>query len=135
MRQRVFHSLMLAAVFSVACGDSTGLEAVTGTYVATQFNLIGTTTTDVLASGGSITTTLNADGSTTGTLFVPAALNQGVDLTADLAGTFTVNGQALFFSHAVNTFMSDITWIIEPSRLRGTGGLGGSTVSVVLTRQ
>jgi len=136
MRQSALLAFLLGtAVIMTACGDSVGPESVAGTYVATSFTLAGATNADVLAEGGSITTTLTASGTTTGTMFIPAALNEGVDLTADLTGTFTINGQALRFSHTVNTFLRDITWIIEPMQLRGSGALGPSTVSVVLTLQ
>jgi hypothetical protein len=136
MRQRVMRGFLLGTtVLSIACGDSAGPETVAGTYVATVFTLSGATDADVLAAGGSITMTLKADGTTTGTFFVPASLNGGTDFTADLSGTFTVTGQALHFTQVADTFIRDVTWVIETNQLRGMGTFTGVTVSAILTRQ
>jgi hypothetical protein len=80
--------LNLLAPLLLACGsDSTGptIASVAGTYTATTFTATRSTgTTDLLAGGATVTATLNPNGTTTGSLHVPAALNNGTPVDQDL---------------------------------------------------
>ena len=89
---------------------------------------------DVLAEGGSLTITLNADGTTSGSLLVPAALNEGVDFTADMAGTFSLVGDSLSFSQNADSFVRDMSWTVNGSDIEGSGTFSGTTIVVVLNR-
>ncbi len=134
-------NLVIQAAFAVnlllaaGCSDAIGPESLAGTYVATEFTLAGEVSGDVLAAGGSLSITLNADGTTSGSVFVPAALNDGEDFTASLAGTFTVADGSITFTQDADTFVRDITWEVDGTRLRGAGTFSGVTFTVVLTRQ
>ncbi len=134
-------NLVIQAVFAgnlllaAGCSDTIGPESLAGTYVATEFTLAGEVSGDVLAAGGSLSIPLNADGTTSGSVFVPAALNDGEDFTASLAGTFTVTDGSITFTQDVDTFVRDITWEVDGTRLRGAGTFSGVTITVVLTRQ
>ena len=134
-------NLVIQAVFAgnlllaAGCSDAIGPESLAATYVATEFTLAGEVSGDVLAAGGSLSITLNADGTTSGSVFVPAALNDGEDFTASLAGTFTVTDGSITFTQDADTFVRDITWEVDGTRLRGAGTFSGVTITVVLTRQ
>ncbi len=119
-----------------ACGDaSTGPASVAGQYAATTFNLVqGATTTDVLGAGGRLTITLTANGTTTGQLFVPAALNGGTPLTASMDGTFTLSNGVVTFSQAADTFVRDMPFTVLGKTMAGSKDFSGTTVTVVLTR-
>jgi hypothetical protein len=86
-----------------------------------------------LAGGASINATLNADGTTSGTLHVPAALNNGTPIDEDLTGTWSLtNGQVSFHPTAA-TFLPDLAFTVHGNQLEGTGAFGGTTLHVVLT--
>ena len=136
MRNLVIHAVFAGSLLLAAgCSDAIGPESLAGTYVATEFTLAGEVSGDVLAAGGSLSITLNADGTTSGSVFVPAALNDGEDFTASLAGTFTVVDGSITFTQDADTFVRDITWEVDGTRLRGAGTFSGVTITVVLTRQ
>ncbi len=136
MRNLVIQAVFAGNLLLVAgCSDTIGPESLAGTYVATEFTLTGQVSGDVLAAGGSLSITLNADGTTSGSVFVPAALNDGEDFTASLAGTFTVADGSITFTQDADTFVRDITWEVDVTLLRGAGTFSGVTITVVLTRQ
>jgi hypothetical protein len=90
-----------------ACGDDAiGPSDIAGQYAATSFELVqGPDTSDVIAGGGTLTITLTANGTTTGQLFVPAALNGGTPFTASMDGTFSVsNGVVTFTQVSIPSF-------------------------------
>ena len=117
-----------------ACSDPVTPESIAGTYEAGTFTLSGQVSADVLAEGGSLTITLNADGTTSGSLLVPAALNEGVDFTADMAGTFSLVGDSLSFSQNADSFVRDMSWTVNGSDIEGSGTFSGTTIVVVLNR-
>jgi hypothetical protein len=136
MRNLVIQAVLAGNLLLAAgCSDAIGPESLAGTYVATEFTLAGQVSGDVLAAGGSLSITLNADGTTSGSVFVPAALNDGEDFNASLAGTFTVTDGSITFTQDADTFVRDITWEVDGTRLRGAGTFSGVTITVVLTRQ
>lgn len=85
-----------AALFLVACSDSTGLDPddLAGTWTASEWvltNLVNSAQTfNVLGGGGSMTIEFRADGTFTSTIRGPG------DATADVdTGTYTVVGATL----------------------------------------
>jgi hypothetical protein len=136
MRNRMRGTLVVASIpLGAACSDALSPESLAGTYAATTFTLSGAVVGDVLAEGGSLTITLNADGTTTGSLFVPASLNDGADFNASLVGTFTIANETLTLTQDADTFVRDLAWTVDGSQLRGSGTFSGVTVTVVLSRQ
>ena len=129
----------LALSLSVAVGCSNPLtpESIAGTYRASTFALSGGATEDVLALGGSLTITFSAGGTTSGSLFVPAASfdSGGVDFTADMAGTFVLENDSITLTQAAESFVREITWTVDGNRISGTGTFSGVTVTIVLSRQ
>ena len=122
---------------AVGCSDPVTPESLAGTYVATTFALSGDVTEDVLAAGGSLTITFDAGGTTSGSLFVPAASSAsgGMDFTADMAGTFALENDSVTLTQAADSFVRDLTWTVDGDRIRGIGTFSGVTITVVLSRQ
>lgn len=125
-------------ILMISCSSSTEappVDQVAGTYDATTFTLSGEVEGDVLAAGGTLTMVLSPDGTTTGTLVVPAAFNDGEQLVADMAGTYVVSGSQVTFQQAADTFVRDMTWDVGPGTLGASGAFGAVTVTVLLTRE
>ncbi|MFN2565350.1 MAG: hypothetical protein ABR499_10120 [Gemmatimonadaceae bacterium] len=123
-------TLLLAA--AVGCGSATApsVQAVAGTYAATQLNTTANgTTTDQLAAGASITLTLNPNGTTSGEFIVPGELDE------DLTGTWTLNGTTVELSHSADTFLRDMPFQVQGNALVGDQTFGGTRVRVRLVRQ
>ena len=114
------HSLMktapillgIAAV--LACGDSTSPGSTpVGSYTAIIF-----VTSDVngptnqLALGGTLQINLAANGTTSGHLHAAASGAQPV-FDADMAGTWTQNGEVIDFSQTADTFVNDMPFTIQ----------------------
>ena len=136
MPRRLIQTLLVGSIPLVAaCSDALSPETLAGTYVATTFTLTGDVAGDVLAAGGGLTITLNADGTTAGSLFVPASLNEGEDFNASMVGTFTMVNETITFTQDADTFVRDLTWTVDGSELRGTGTFSGVTITVILSRQ
>ena len=127
----------LGLSLAVGCSDPVTPESLVGTYVATTFALSGGATEDVLAAGGSLTITFNAGGTTSGSLFVPAASSAsgGMDFTADMAGTFVLENDSVILTQAADSFVRDLIWTRDGGLINGTGTFSGVTITVVLSRQ
>lgn len=126
-------TVALGAVALIGCDDATepDMATVAGSYQATTF--VGHTETgdiDVLAEGGSLTMTLTATGTTTGSLFVPGGEEDGTDAVVDLSGTWTLDGDEVTFDHDSDTFLRDVTFTYEGGRLISSSVYA----DVVLTR-
>lgn len=122
---------MLAACDEDPAGPPTMVE-VAGSYEATT--LIGHAAAgdiDVLSNGGSLEMELAADGTTSGTLFVPEGEEDGSDLTADLTGTWSLDGDRVTFAQAADTFIRDVTFTFDDGRLVSNSVFA----DVVLTRR
>jgi hypothetical protein len=131
--RRVVCGLAAALIIGAAgCGDSTGVTDVTGSYEATQFTFAGAVTGDVLAAGGSLSLMLSDGGTVSGQVDVPASV--GGPFQADLAGTYTVSGDTVWFDQTADTFVRDVPWLIDDNRLRGSGTFSGVAITVVLER-
>ncbi len=128
--------LVLAAAVS-ACGDSNDPNgsAVAGNYTATTLRVTpsGESPIDVLASGGSLTLTINAQNQVTGTLNIPPSIDGG--LTASMAGTAIVTGNTVQFDQSEDTFVRDLTFSIADSELRADETLSEVRYEVILARQ
>jgi len=136
MRCHVIGTLLVGSIpLLSACSDTLTPESLAGTYVATTFTLAGTVSGDVLAEGGRLTITFHADGTTTGTLFVPASLNDGQDFNVSMTGTFTIMNNTVVLTQDADTFVRDVTWTVDGSQLRASETFSGVTITVVLTRQ
>lgn len=137
-----------AAVLAIAlgaCGDGGGgppAVNVTGTYNATFFTVtpVGGAAIDVLLApgGGSLTITLNANLTTSGTLVVPASRQPPspppVNINASMAGTYTVAGGVVNFDQAANTFMKDLPFSVQGGTLVGSATFGTNIINVVLSK-
>ena len=121
----------------VGCSDPVTPESLAGTYAAIIFALSGEITENVLATGGSLTITFNADGTTSGSLFVPAASSagDGVDFTVDMAGTFRLSDDSIILTQAANSFVRVLGWTVDGDRISGTRTNSGVTITIVLRRQ
>lgn len=143
---------LVIGLAAISCSDNNGgildPEPITaadlvGSYTATEFTLSsGGDETDVLDAGGVLTLSLNANGTTTGRLFIPESVagEEGA-LDADLTGTFTFDEQeaTITFEHASDTFLRDTTFLVVSNEgiieLRGNEAFSGVNIEVVLTQQ
>ena len=90
---------------------------------------------DWLARGASVVLRLDAEGGTTGRLFVPDADEDGGDLESDLTGTFAVADGIVTFDHEADTFMRDMPFAWENGMLRGDRTFGETRVVLELVRR
>ena len=108
-------TIVVAVAAIVGCSDVVSLseDGPIGDYTA--IILYSTTTTgqrDELANSGTFTITLKEDGTTSGRLrLVAFGGNPAVD--ADMAGTWTRNGDTIDFTQSADTFVRDMTFTIE----------------------
>jgi hypothetical protein len=125
------------------CGDSTGPSDLSGTYHATKMTVVQNgQTTNMLAQGASLTVTLtpadSVSGTTAGSLVVPAAYTEsGTQETEDLTGTYAYDRKAkrITFDQAADTFIRDIIWTVDGTKLTGTFDAGAEgRLDVVLTQ-
>jgi hypothetical protein len=140
-RLRALLLLPLALSFAVACGDSTGPSAasVAGTYHATRLDLTspsGTLLVDAIALGASVDLVLTPQGTTTGTLVIPAVLTEDGqnEEILDLAGTFTVTGNTVSFQGQGDNIIPAMTWTIGNGTLTASSTNTQGTTNVTLTR-
>lgn len=142
--------VLLLALATMACGsdkdtmgpDPLTMQMVAGTYLAgDNFGAITFTTTedgettDWLSEGATLEIELAANGTTTGHLFVPGADEDGRDLDADLAGSWTLKGDTVRFSQQADTFVRDMPFLVIDNELKGDATFSEARVQVVLVRQ
>ena len=134
IRSRLFPAALLL-VLAGCSDDPIGPADIAGPYTATTLNVVeGPDTTNILTGGGSLTITLNANGTTSGQLFVPAALNNGTEVNASMDGTFAITNGIVRFDQAADTFVRDMPFTPAGKTLSGNVDFSGSRVIVVLTR-
>jgi hypothetical protein len=130
----------LAAV--AACDGEAGSNGIAGpagdaagAYAATSFTLNqGGPEEDLLAQGSSITLTLLADGTTTGHMFVPAALTGEGDFDEDLDGTWTQADDVVRLEHTADTFLRDIDLVVSGNELTGQVSDPTFVLAIVFTK-
>jgi hypothetical protein len=137
-------SVLALALVSACSDDPAGLdeiarEEIVGAYAATTFTArSGNTTVDLLSGGASLDVTLLEDGTTTGRLFVPAALAGGTAFDQSLVGTFEFDdsNNEVTFDHAADTFVKDVTFTASRNgnlvQLGAEHTVTATTVRVVL---
>lgn len=128
-------TVLLVGVFTVlgGCEDPlTPTEKVIGDYVATTLvDTQGSSTIDLLAQSAEIEVTLQADGTTSGRLFVPGGAADGGDLDVDLTGSWlVVNGTRVLFNHPGSSFLRNRLFDIGDGQLRSDQ----DGIEVVLTQ-
>lgn len=126
--------VVLAGLAATACDDDGDRAAtnVAGTYGATVIETDeGGQKVDQLATGASITLTLNADGSTTGHFFVPESEEEDTPFDTDLTGTWTRDDDTIAFSHDADTVLREIDFMVGDGELTGTFD---GAVRIVLTK-
>lgn len=107
-----------------------------GTYHASTLTVVVPgQTIDVLATGGSLSITLAANGTTGGRLLAPGGGTNGQALDASMDGTWNQTGNTVRFSQSADTFVRDATWTVDAQTLRTTLVSGTTTVTAVLTKQ
>lgn len=144
------------ALTIAACSDANGPEVVTREQLSgssyttivpkTGFatgTLMFTTTEngvsiDRAARGAEIRLTLNGDGTTTGSLVVPDVEGESGELetfTADLTGTWRLDGNVVHLDHPADTFLRDMPLRANGFVLEADETFGDVRVRVVLIRQ
>jgi hypothetical protein len=108
--------MLLGVAAMVGCTHITALSkgGPVGAYSAIILVMTqNSTPTNVLANGGSFTINLAPDGKTSGRLHIIGSADYPV-IDADLAGTWTQNGDTVDFTQASDTFVNRMTFRIEP---------------------
>lgn len=139
MRPRVRTGMtgLLAALMACGGGDTftPTPESVTGSYSAAAFTATaGAGSIDLLALGATVQVTLALNGTTTGHLFVPGGGENGADLDADLAGTWTLSGRTVTFNQSADTFIRDVDFTAGRNQLIGEGTFNGFFLRLVLAK-
>ena len=133
--------LTLAFVALPACEESvTGpsVQQVAGTYELTQLIVRQAgSQNDLISEGVTATITLNADGTTSGSLFIPDTVNlDGVEINEDLAGTWSLEGREVEFEHdAPESFIKDVVWTYQDETGNLTVGDAQNWIESTLTAQ
>jgi hypothetical protein len=106
-----------------------------GAYTATQLLTADPSgIVNWLDAGGSLTLTLNADGKTSGHLFLPGGAPGGGDLDADMAGSWLLIGHTVLLGQAAETFVREMDFTADLDRLAGDKSFGALRVIIVLTK-
>ena len=122
--------LICLPAFLLACGDSTSPgRTEVGDYTAITF-LTRTPPTgsyrDELQAGGSLTLSLSSNGTTSGHLHVAAnGATPAVD--ADMAGTWSLNGDVVTFTQAADTFVRNMPFTVQRAG-RNVVGMAGDQI-------
>lgn len=110
-----FAPILLGVAALAGCGDSTspGNQPV-GSYTAIIFVTTGASgQTNQLLIGSTLQMTLAANGTTSGHLHLAASAgNPAFD--ADMAGTWTRDGDVVEFTQTADTFVQDMVFTIQP---------------------
>jgi hypothetical protein len=137
-RMKPIFLLAAAVLLGAGCdSDPAGptTAGIAGSYAATTFTTTsGGATTDQLAQGASFVIQLTENGTTTGHLTVPATSSSPA-LDADLAGTWTLNGTVIDFDQPADTFVRNMSFIVQGTTLVGDQSFAGTQVHVVLSKQ
>ena len=137
--------MLAAVVLVIGCGSSgipTSPGQLNGSYQATTFTveIQGQQKVDVLASGGSVTLTINPGLTTAGRLVIPASTGiSGAPYDENLAGTYRVLGKTVIqFTALGPSFVDGYTFTSDPPELRAFVSLQApraGLISLVLRKQ
>jgi hypothetical protein len=122
------------------CGgeDTTGPGGLQlGTYTATTFSVTpaGQAPINVLGEGGSLVITIQAGGTTTGSLTVPGTITGGAPFVASMAGTVTETSLTVTFEQTADSFVRDLTWSRQGQIIAVTNQLvAGTSYTIALQR-
>jgi len=106
--------LSMATVLACGGGDTTAPNPLAATYSPSQWTTTGTSgQTNQLLAGSVLSLTLNSDGTTSGHLHVAAQGGEPA-FDADMAGTWTREGNTLTFDQSADTFMNDMPFTVVP---------------------
>lgn len=100
----------------LACGDLTSpSDPPVGNHTAIIFVTTpsGGSARNELQAGSTLLLNLKSDGTTSGHLHV-AAFGANPVFDADMAGTWTQNGDVIDFTQAADTFVRDMVFTIQP---------------------
>jgi hypothetical protein len=133
---RAIVALTLALALGSCGGEDTfspTVESVAGSYTASSLTLVSSVgTTDLLALGSTVAISLDANGTTSGRLFVPGGDDDGSDLDVDLAGTWTLSGSTVTFNQTGDSFIRGVEFTAGPDQLNGEGEFSGAIIRLVL---
>jgi hypothetical protein len=119
------------AQLALVAGDYTA-EGAFGSYLLTTAS--GGEVVDWLEQGASISLQLLTDGTTTGRVFAPGGAEDGGDFDEDLAGTWTIAGGVVRFSHDADTFLRDMDFAFDDGTLLGEETFGSVTIRLAVIR-
>lgn len=130
---------ILALLACSACSDgSDSSSAVVGSYGATTLTYSdGFRTTDLLEAGASLSINLKPDGSTTGSLLVPAEFAEnGLGVVYSLEGSYDYDSRTntVTFDQPADTFVRDVQWQVSGNHLTGVFESGLIHIEAQLTR-
>lgn len=125
-------SVLLLLPMLTSCKD----ETVVGAYSATTFTrqTTGEAPIDVLAAGGSINLVIHSDMTTSGTLIIPASLNNGTAMSLSLLGEAAQVGGIVTVSTIADTFIRDMEFTFDGEALSATDTFASTTITVVLSK-
>jgi hypothetical protein len=107
--------LLALAVAATACGgDSSAPTGIpVGNYIAVQFVTTGSSGQhDELAAGSTLNLTLAGNGTTSGHLHIAASGSTPV-FDADMAGTWSANGNVVTVSQGADTFVRNMPFTLS----------------------
>ena len=136
--------LRTAALLSIypvmfACGDSTSPDSAAGSYTSLIFYVSDVGGGPNQAPGSTLDINLLPNGKTTGHLHI-AATSSTAAVDADMAGTWTQNGDEVEFDQTADTFVRDMVFTIErlaspePYQLVGDQVFGNTRINLTLVR-
>jgi hypothetical protein len=133
--------LAATTIAALGCGDGTAppdevvlsMQNISGIYMGVTFTTESNgVVTNQIPRGASIQLLLYGEGTTGGTLVLPADTAGGVDLNEDLAGTWTLDGNIVTLSLNSDVFLEDMALVFEETHLAGETTRDGVIYRVVL---
>ena len=133
--------LCAIVIAAAACGgySTSPTTSAAGNYTAISFVMSGSSgQSNQITSGGSLLLNLASGGATSGHLHVVASgSNPAVD--ADMAGTWSQNGDLVAISQSVDTFVRNMpfTLTLDPAygwTLVGNKDFAGTNINITLKR-
>lgn len=138
---RSSRAALAIAALAVSCGGTETVgpsSLLAGTYAAIVFDVtpLGQSQVSVLAAGGSLSITIDASGTTSGSLLIPGSVTGGAPFTANMAGTAIITALTVEFDQGADTFVRDLTFARVALALRVVDQtVGDATYSITLARQ